>query len=71
MRYMMKWNKLWTHSGRTVNTLWAHSEHILNTLWTYSEDKPKIWQNPQNINQSVTDSLSNIDPRDASASKIV
>ena len=71
MRQGMKGLQYWTQSEHNLNKLWTHSEHTLNTLWTYSEDKPKIWQNPQNINQSVTDSLSNIDPRDASASKIV
>ena len=29
----------------------------------------KIWQNLKNMNDWVTDSLSNMDPRDASASK--
>ena len=33
--------------------------------WTHPDDMPKIWQNLKNINQSV----SNRDPRDASASK--
>ena len=41
----------------------------LNTLWAHSEGMPKIWQHLKNMNDSLTDSLSNMHPRDASASK--
>ena len=61
------WNE--THSENTLNTLWTHSENTLNISWTHPEDMPKIWQNLKNINDSVTDWPSNIDSRDASASK--
>ena len=44
-----------------LNILWTHFEHI--------EDMPKIWQNLKNMNDSVTDSFSNMSPRNASASK--
>ena len=63
--WMYTLNTLWTHSEYTLKTLWRHSEHTLNILWTYSEDMNKIWQNFKNITQW----LSNMDPRDASASK--
>ena len=43
----------------------ATVEECLKNVWRM----PKIWQNLKNISDSVTQWLSNMDPRDASASK--
>ena len=57
---------LWTHSEHTLNTLWTHFEHTLNIPWTYLKICPRFDKISKTlINQSV----SNRDPRDASASK--
>ena len=61
---------LWTYSEHTLNILWTYPEHTLNILWTYSEHTLKICPRFDQISKtSPTHSLSNIDPRDASASK--
>ena len=57
-------NILWTHSEHTLNILWIHSEHNLNILWRYAEDLTKSQKH-----ESMTHPLSNMDSRDASASK--
>ena len=54
-------NTLWTHSEYTLNTLWTYSEHTLNILWRYAQDSNK--------SHKITHWLSNMDQRDASASK--
>ena len=46
-----------------------YAEDIPKICRWYAWDMPKIWGNLKNINQRVTDWLSNMDPRDASASK--
>ena len=62
---------LWWHSEHTLNILRTHSEHTLNTLWTHSEDTLNIlWRYAQDLTKSQKHyPLSNMDPRDASASK--
>ena len=60
-QYEYNYKDMVRSSEHTLNTLWTHFEHTLNL----PEDMPKIWQNLKNI----TYSLSNMDPRDASASK--
>ena len=74
-------NILWTHSEHTLNTLLTYSEHILNTLWTHSEHfLMTLWAHSEHtlkicpifdkISKTlVTHPLSNMNPRDASASK--
>ena len=69
-------NTLWTHSKHILSALWAHSEHTLSTLWIHSEyTLSTLWRYAQDLTKSQktlpTDSLSNTDPRDASASKNV
>ena len=75
--YTLLWNTLntlRTHSEHTLNTLWTHSEHTLKALWTHSEHTLNIpWRYAQDLTKSqktwITEWLSNMDPRDASASK--
>ena len=63
-------NTHWTHSEHTLNTLWTHSEHTLNTLWAHSEHTLKICPRFDKISKTTFHHwLSNMDPRDASASK--
>ena len=60
----MKWLKYWTHSEHTLNTLWTYSGHTLNIPWWYAQYLTKSQKH-----HSLTDWLSNMVPRDASASK--
>ena len=60
----MKWLQYWTHSEHTLNTLWTHSEHTLKIAWWFAQDLTKSEKH-----SPLAHSLSNMDPRDASASK--
>ena len=63
-------NLLWTYSEPTLNLLWTYAKYTLNILWTYTKHTLKICPRFNNIAKTlVTHSLSNMDPRDASASK--
>ena len=63
-------NILWTYSEPTLNLLWTSSEPALNILWTCSEPALKICPRIDKISKTLlSDSLSNMDQRDASATK--
>ena len=70
-------NILWKYSEPTLNILWTYSEITLNIPWRYPDNTLMIpWRYAQDLTKSqkhewLTDWLSNMDPRDASASKKV
>ena len=67
-KYAKNWHTSWTYSEHTLNIPWTYSEHTLNILWTYSEHTLKIC--PRFDSKTwINHWLSNMDPRDASASK--
>ena len=65
----------WAYPEHTLNIPWTYPKHTLNILWTYLEHNLKIaWWYAQDLTKSQkhyppTDSLSNMDPRDDSASR--
>ena len=75
--HCMKLKKVWRKSGESLEKVWIslkkvwrNSEHILNLPWTYSEHTLKMcWIFDKISKISLNMWLSNMDPRDASASK--